>query len=238
MPRHTDKGYERELTRLREQVLLMGSKVESMVEAAMSAYDRSSAELAQRTIEQDREVDRLELDIDERCLKLLARRQPVASDLRFITTALKLVTDLERMGDLAANICERVVELQQNPPIELDVGVRQMARHARDMLRDALDSFVHRDATKARQVVERDNLVDEAYAKTFPEVSRHMMSEPDNVRQAQRVLSVARYVERIADHATNIAEMVVFMVEGEDVRHSYPWASGAPANSSPTNGDD
>ncbi|MGE0324277.1 MAG: phosphate signaling complex protein PhoU [Polyangiaceae bacterium] len=218
MNRHTDREYERELRELRDSILHMGSKVEAMVDSAMQAFDSRDANVARRTMLIDQEVDRLELEIDHRCLRLLARRQPVASDLRFITTSLKLVTDLERSGDLAANICERTLELIEYPPAQIDPRLPRMAALAREMLEDALNSFVNKDSARARSVVERDSVVDACYAETFPALGARMGSEPET---AQRLLSVGRYLERIADHATNIAEMVVFMVEGKDVRHTF-----------------
>lgn len=224
MNRHTDREYERELHGLRERVVLMGTQVEAMVDAAMRAFDARDANLARQTVLLDRQVDQLELDIDHRCLRLLARRQPVASDLRFITTSLKLVTDLERVGDLAANICERTLELAAGPPAVIDPRLPRMAALATEMLEDAMTSFVHKDPVRARSVVDRDVIVDACFAETFPALSARMAREPDT---AQRLLSVGRYLERIADHATNIAEMVVFMVEGQDVRHSLSLGPGS-----------
>ncbi len=221
---HTDRAYGRELEELRERVLLMGSKVEEMLHASIRAFEQRDEALARSTIAMEAEVDGLEVDIDERCLRLLALRSPVASDLRFITTTLKLVTDLERMGDLTANISERTSELCHQPPVEVPPDLPEMAQTTCIMLRDCLDAFVTRDADKARQVMERDSLVDAAYARTFPALNQQMMMDPDNT---QRVLSVGRYLERIADHTTNIAEMVVFMVEGKDVRHSHQLAVGS-----------
>ncbi|MEZ4371173.1 MAG: phosphate signaling complex protein PhoU [Polyangiaceae bacterium] len=214
---HTDREYEKELGALRERVLLMGSRVEEMVHDAVQAFTTRDARLARATSSIDTQIDRLEVDIDERCLRLLARRQPVAGDLRFITTALKLVTDLERIGDLASNICERTIELCAHPPLEVETDLPEMTQVTASMLRDCLDAFVTKDVPKAQRVMERDSLVDAAYAQTFPALSVHMATDPDN---AQRLLSVARYLERIADHSTNIAEMVVFMVAGTDVRHN------------------
>jgi phosphate transport system protein len=143
----------------------------------------------------------------------------VASDLRFITTALKLVTDLERIGDLASNICERVMELAGAEP-PMGVGeVQEMAEIARGMLRDALDAFVARDASRAHAVRGRDSRVDDLYAAMFPQVVSCMAEKPERADSLMRVLSIAKYIERVADHSTNLAEMVIFMVEGEDIRH-------------------
>jgi phosphate transport system protein len=218
--KHTDREYENELATLREQVLLMGARVEEMIGSAMRAFTERNTKLARQMIEADRQVDQLELHIDQLCLKILARRQPVASDLRFITTTLKLVTDLERIGDLGVNICERVVELGEEPPLSIHVSVMRIADAALSMLHDALDAFVARDATRAEQVMQRDQTVDAYYAQLFPELVAHMMADPQVVYRATRVQSIGKYLERIADHATNLAEMVVFMVKGEDVRHT------------------
>lgn len=218
--RHTDREYENELNRLREQVLLMGARVEEMIGAAMKAFRERDTELARRTIADDRQIDQLELDTDELALKVLARRQPVASDLRFITTTFKLVTDLERIGDLVVNICERVLELGDEPPLELNSAINRIADAAHAMLQDALDAFVQRDPVKARQVLARDSVVDAYYAQLFPELVAYMMSDPQVVYRATRLQSIGKYLERIADHATNLAEQVVFMVKGQDVRHA------------------
>lgn len=216
---HTDRKYDSELNRLREQVLLMGARVEEMLGMSMRAFRERDAAAAKRTIAADQQIDQLEMEIDELALKILARRQPVASDLRFITTTLKLVTDLERIGDLGVNICERVLELTQEGTLDADSAITRLADAACAMLRDALDAFVQRDAIKANQVMERDQTVDAYYAQLFPELVTHMMSDPAVVYPATRLQSIGKYLERIADHATNIAEMVVFMVKGQDVRH-------------------
>jgi phosphate transport system protein len=224
--RHTDREYENELRRLRDRVLMMGARVEEMLEHAMKAFVERDVELGNCTMNTDRQIDQLELEIDELSLRMLARRQPVASDLRFITTTLKLVTDLERIGDLGVNICERVVELGSDPPLSATASVTKMADVVREMLHDALDAFVAGDAEKAQQVIERDRTVDTYYAQLFPELVGVMMADPQSVYRATRLQSIAKYLERIADHSTNLAEMVVFMVKGKDVRHSFALAKG------------
>ncbi len=220
MRRHTDREYDQELARLRERVLLMGAKVEHMIGQAMKAWSERRPELARSIIDQDTQIDSLELEIDELCLQLLARRQPMASDLRFITTSLKLVTDLERIGDLAVNVSERAVELCTEEPSPGQASIPRIAEVAQAMLHDALDAFVAGDAAKAEAVVDRDHVVDALYAQLFPELVTTMMANPNLVQCSTKVLSTGKYLERIADHATNIAEMVVFMVRGQDVRHS------------------
>ena len=221
LQKHTDREYEAELEKLKEQVLLMGARIEEMLAQAMRAFSERDAELARLTIRIDRQIDQLELDIDQLCLKILARRQPVASDLRFITTTMKLVTDLERMGDLGVNVCERVIELSGEPPLPATASVTRIAEAALAMLHDALDAFVAGNTEQAEEVIERDGTVDAYYAQLFPELLQLMMKDSTSVFPATRLQSVAKYLERVADHATNIAEMVVFMVKGKDVRHAF-----------------
>jgi phosphate transport system protein len=200
-------------------LLMMGAKVEEMLGQAMKALVERNTPLADRTLSIDRQINRLEIEVDDLCLRVLARRQPVASDLRFITMALKVVTDLERMGDLGVNICERVMELNEEPPLKPYVEVVNMAEAAQEMLREALDAFVAGDADRATAIIERDSNVDAYYATIFRELLTYMMENPRNIYRATRVQSIAKYIERIADHATNLAEMVVFMVRGKDIRH-------------------
>jgi phosphate transport system protein len=227
--RHTDREYENELAQVRERVLLMGARVEEMMTASRRAFVERDQALAKNTIRNDHQIDHLEIEIDELCLQVLARRQPVASDLRFITATLKLVTDLERIGDLCVNMCERVAELCDDPTYPTQGPMPRMGEAAQGMLHDALDAFVAGDATKAEQVVERDNVVDAYYAQLFPELVAHMMSDPTVVFRSTRMLSIGKYIERIADHATNIGELVVFMVRGQDVRHSGPASNNVGA---------
>lgn len=220
--RHTDREYENELAQVRERILLMGARVEEMMTASRRAFVERDAALANQTIRNDTQIDALEIEIDELCLQVLARRQPVASDLRFVTATLKLVTDLERIGDLCVNMCERVTELCDDPTYPTQGPVPRLGEAAQAMLHDSLDAFVAGDATKAEQVIERDNVVDAYYAQLFPELVAHMMSDPTVVFRSTRLLSIGKCIERIADHATNIGELVVFMVRGLDVRHSGP----------------
>lgn len=217
---HTDREYEAELTALRERLLFMGARVEEQLVGALRAYAVQDARLAQQMSDADEQVDQLELEIDSLCIQLLARRQPVASDLRFVTTSLKVVTDLERIGDLATNICERVMELQGMPTGLRPRVISEMGDAARNMLRDAMDALVEGDARKAQEVVARDSIIDEQYAALFPVIAQQMASTPGEFDHLMRTLSVSKYIERIADHATNLAEMVVFMVDGRDVRHA------------------
>jgi phosphate transport system protein len=219
MPTLTDREYDAELAKLHDQLLLMGAKVEEMIANSMRALTERDSELARRMIEYDHQINRLEVEIDDLCLRILAKRQPVASDLRLITTALKLVTDLERIGDACVNICERVVELNMEPTLKPYVDLPRMAETVQGMVRDALDAFVQADPERAREVVDRDRVVDAYYGQVFRELLTYMMEDPRNIYRAVRAQSIAKYLERIGDHATNLAEMVIFMVVGKDVRH-------------------
>jgi phosphate transport system protein len=216
---HTDREYEHELLQLREQLLVMGSHVENIIGESIQALLERDTKLAERTILADKIVDRMEVELDGLCLQILARRQPVASDLRFITLVLKVVTDLERIADLGVNICERVLELDQEPPLKSYVDIPRMGTEVQSMLREVLDAFVAKDAARARKVIDRDQVVDALYAQLFRELLTFMMESGHNVYRATRLQSIAKYLERMADHTTNLAEMVIFMVDGQDVRH-------------------
>ncbi|GMV19702.1 MAG: phosphate transport system regulatory protein PhoU [Polyangiaceae bacterium] len=226
LQKHTDREYEAELETLKEKLLLMGARTEELISQAMRAFAERDADSAKLTMRIDRQVDQLELDIDQLCLKILARRQPVASDLRLITTTMKLVTDLERIGDLGVNVCERVIELSAEPPLPATQSVTRIAEAALAMLHDSLDAFVAGNTELAEEVIERDGQVDSYYAQLFPELLQLMMKDSGSVFRATRLQSIAKYLERIADHATNIAEMVVFMVRGKDVRHAFALSRG------------
>jgi phosphate transport system protein len=227
---HTDKEYEHELRQLREQLLVMGSHVEAIIGDSIKALMERDSALAKRTVAADESVDRMEVELDGLCLQILARRQPVASDLRFITLVLKVVTDLERIADLGVNICERVVELSAEPQLKPYVDLPHMGREVQAMLQEVLDAFVAKDAGRARAIIDRDEAVDALYAQVFRELLTFMMEDAHNVYRATRLQSIAKYLERMADHTTNLAEMVIFMVEGQDVRHmtSREEANGLP----------
>jgi phosphate transport system protein len=230
---HTDREYEHELRQLREQLLVMGSHVETLIGESIKALTERDSALADRTIAADKIVDRMEVELDGLCLAILARRQPVASDLRFITIVLKVVTDLERIADLGVNVCERVLELNAEPQLKPYVDLPRMGREVQAMLRDVLDAFVAKDATKARQIIERDAVVDALYAQVFRELLTFMMEDAHNIYRATRLQSIGKYLERMADHTTNLAEMVIFMVDGQDVRHLK--SRSTPANDSGAN---
>ncbi len=223
---HTSKVYEQELRNLRDKLLLMGSLVEEMIAKGAASLTARDTALAQATMRADRRINRLECEVDELAMRILATRQPVASDLRFITAALKIVTDLERIGDLCVNICERVVELNEEPPLQPVGDLTNLADEAIALVHDALDALVARDVEKARALLGRDDIIDEHYARIFKGVLDLMAKDPTSVYRATRVQSIAKYLERIADHATNIAETVVFQVKGTDIRHGRSGGNG------------
>ena len=216
---HTDKAYEAELSTLREQLLEMGGLVEAAIAASVRAVVERDATLAEQVKQKDRVVNRMEVAIDQACRRILALRQPAASDLRFITTALKIVTDLERMGDLAVNIAERAVDLAQAPALRPMHDLARLAQLSEAQLKRALDAFVTGDAEEAEEVLKGDDHLDALYLKIFSELLGLMMEDPRSIRRATSLMFVAKHLERFGDHATNLAEMVIFMVRGTDVRH-------------------
>ncbi len=218
-PTHTDKTYELELKELRDKLLAMGGKVEAAIASSVRAITERDADLAERVKANDAEVNRLEVEIDGSCRRLLALRQPAASDLRFITTALKIVTDLERMGDLAVNIAERALDLAQAPPLRPLHDLSALADLSEAQLKRALDAFVEKDPAKAEEVMRGDEVLDALYLKIFNELLALMMEDSRAIRRATALMFAAKQLERFGDHAINLAEMVVYMVRGTDVRH-------------------
>jgi phosphate transport system protein len=216
---HTDKRYEEELKRLREEILYMGGLVEDQIHKAVKSLVDRDSELARMIIERDHEVNRLDVEIDELCIRLLALHQPAGKDLRFITTGLKITTDLERIGDMAVNVCERALELNEEPQLKPYIDIPRMARIAQRMIRESLDAFVREDTDLALKVCKDDEEIDQLNSQIFREVISFMIEDPHTVSRAMKISSVSKYLERIADHATNIAEMVVFMVKGKSIRH-------------------
>lgn len=217
---HTDREYEAELSRLRERILFMGAEVERQFELSIQALRNMDPALSQKVIDADAQIDQLQLEIDEYCLRVLARRQPLASDLRFITSTLRLVIDLERTADLSVNVAERVSELcREVSALPTSRNLTHMAELALGQLHDALDAFVSKNVRQAELVTERDANVDSLYAQLFPELIAQMVSSRSHAESAMRQQSIGKCIERIADHATNIAETVIFMVQGKDVRH-------------------
>lgn len=219
MPQHTDRRYEEELAQLKTSIVRMGSLVQLMTRQAMRALMDRDASIAKEVIEQEQQVNQLELRIDDRCLALLALRQPAASDLRFIAMSFKISTDLERMGDLAVNIAQRAMDIGAEAPLKTYVDLPLMAQEAQTMVEQALDAFLNRDPDRAKHVCEMDDRVDALYKKVYQDVIALMQNDPDAVSRGIALISISRHLERIADHATNIAEEVIYMVKGKDIRH-------------------
>jgi len=217
---HFSKQFDTELNEIREKLLEMGGKVELMISNALLALVERNTELAEETIAFDHEINRLEMEIDERCLEVLARRQPAARDLRFITLALKIVTDLERIGDQCANIAKRVKELNLEPTLKPYIDLPRMAQAASTMVQEALDAFVRGDENLAIKVCQDDQVVDDLNEQIQRELLTFMMGDPSTITRAMKINHVSKCLERIADHATNVAEMVIFMVKGKDIRHT------------------
>jgi phosphate transport system protein len=216
---HTDREYEGQLEDLRERLLRMAGVVEQMIVDAVRAALTQDRDLATATIERDTTVNRLEVESDELCLLILAKRQPLASDLRFVTLSLKMVTDLERIGDLAVNICERAIDLAGHPqPWPWD-QIETMARLVRLMIGESIKAFVDRDVDKAQRVAEQDIQVDKLYWQIFRTALEIMRRQPNTVHDGIHVQSIAKFLERMGDHGTNLAEQVVFMIRGKDIRH-------------------
>jgi phosphate transport system protein len=216
---HIDRHYEEALQELHHKVLEMGGFVERQIADAVRSLVARDPEAARLTIERDKTVNRMDVEIDELCLRLLALHQPTARDLRFITTALKITTDLERTGDMAENICERAIELSQEPLLKPLIDIPRMASIGQRMLRESLDAFVREDVDLALKVCQDDDEVDQLTSQVFRELITFMVEDPHTITRALRLMFVSKYIERVADHATNIAEMVIFMVKGKSIRH-------------------
>lgn len=215
MERHLDV----ELSDLKKKLLLMGGAVESQLQDAWHALTERNSDLAIRVVGNDLYINNLDLEIDETCLRLLALHHPRAGDLRFITTSMKISAELERMGDLVENIAERAIELNEEPQLKPYIDIPRMAEWTIQMVKACLDAFVNRDADLARKVCRDDDYVDDLTEQLFRELVSFMLEDPRTVTRAARLTFIGKYYERIADHATNIAELVVYLVEGKIIRH-------------------
>jgi phosphate transport system protein len=218
MERH---HFETELQALKKRLLNMGALVEERVHGSIRALMERNRDAAQAIAHGDAEVNALQIEIDDRCLKLLALQQPMASDLRLITSAMKINADLERIGDQAVNIAENALQMLNAPPLKPIIDLPRMAEMAERMTRDSLDAFVRRDPALARQVLGQDDEVDGLKDTIFRVLLTYMMADPGTIERALSLILISRNLERIADHATNIAEDVIFLVEARDVRHRH-----------------
>jgi phosphate transport system protein len=209
----------KELVTLRNNILRLGSLVETAIQDSVKSLVERKRSIAKKVITRDKQINDLDVAIDEECIKLLALGQPKARDLRFIATTLKITTDLERMGDLAVNIAKRAIELNEEPQLKPYVDIPRMAEIARGMVKDALDSYVRGCTSLPYDVIKKDDEIDSLMRQVFNELLLYMIQDPHTISRAIRISYVSKYLERIADHATNIAEMVIYMCKGKLVRH-------------------
>lgn len=216
---HTSKSFEQQLRTLKDRLLLMGHHAEKMIADAMLALVERRPSLAEEVIKSDDTLDQLELEIDNLCYEILALEHPVARDLRFVATALKIVRDIERIGDIAVNIAERSRELIQEPVLKRLIDFPIMAQAAQRILKDSLDAFVNSDAELAEKVIRNDRLIDDLNERMFRELLTYMMEDTRYISRAMKLIFIAKHLERVGDHSANIAEMVIFLVRGQDIRH-------------------
>ncbi|MDD5100225.1 MAG: phosphate signaling complex protein PhoU [Syntrophales bacterium] len=217
--RHTSAEYERELQEIKDRLLYMGALTEKALENGSVALLERNAELAEMIVREDDKLDQLDVALEEKCIRLLALRQPAARDLRFITTAIKITGHLERIGDMAANIAEKVLILNDFPQIKPYVDLPRMVGIVRGMIRKSLDALVREDIELSRQVREEDTVIDQINDQLFRELLTFMMEDPRKIQVCLYIMQISKSLERIADHAESIADMVVYMVTGKSVRH-------------------
>ena len=214
------RHFDREIEHLKELLLRMGAMVEDQINESIRALLDRDTVVAQRVIDSDGQVDRMELEIDQHTIELIAMMQPAAVDLRFVAAAMKITPELERIADLAVDVCERAIELNREPPLKPLIDIPRLARMAQDMVREALDAFVRRDAVLARDVIARDDQVDLLTEQSFRELLTYMLEDSRNISRAIRLTFIGKYFERMADGATNICEMVVYLAEGKVIKHA------------------
>lgn len=217
--KHIDEHFEEELQNLREQLVKMSNLVKENVNNSVKSLVNRDSDLAKKVIDFDHAINRMEVEIHELCIRILALRQPTAKDLRFITTGMKIVTDMERIGDLAANIAERAIELNKEPQLKPYVDIPRMVETSTRMLEQSIEAFVNEDPELGVRVCKNDQLVDDLNIQIFRELLSFMIEDPNTIGRAIRISFISKYLERIADHSTNIAEMVVYMIKGKDIRH-------------------
>jgi phosphate transport system protein len=216
MQRHFD----RDIEDLKDLLLRMGAMVEDAITQSIRALLERDTVLAEEVIANDNRIDQMELEMDRRTLELIAKMQPAAVDLRFVAAIMKITPELERIADLAQDVCERVIELNREPPLKPMQAIPRLAQDAQTMVRQALDAFVRGDAVLARQVIRQDDSVDQQTEQSFRELLTYMLEDPRNISRAIRLTFIGKYFERIADGATNICEMVVYLVEGKMIKHT------------------
>lgn len=218
----TQRHFDEELAELKTKLLRMAGQAEDQIDKALTALVTRDSALAREVIERDRQVNALDVEIDEESIRLLALHQPAARDLRLVTTAMKIATELERISDLAENVCERAIELNEEPQLKPYIDIPMMGNMARMMVKQSIDAFVKDDSQLARKVLTDDDFVDDLMEQLFRELLSFMLEDTRTISRAIRLSFIAKYLERMADHATNIAELVVYLVEGKIIRHTTP----------------
>ena len=216
------RHFDEELSDLKTKLLRMAAQAEDQIDKALTALVTRDSALAREVIERDHLVNALDVEIDEESIRLLALHQPAARDLRLVTTAMKIATELERISDLAENVCERAIELNEEPQLKPYIDIPTMGNMARMMVKQSIDAFVKDDAALARKVLTDDDYVDDLMEQLFRELLSFMIEDTRTISRAIRLSFIAKYLERMADHATNIAELVVYLVEGKIIRHTTP----------------
>ena len=234
MPEHTVKSYDEELNQMTGTILRMGGMVEQQLADAITALIKRDPELAARVIQDDKPVDKLEHEVDHQVMRLLALRQPMAVDLRLITASLKISSDLERIGDYAANVAKRAGALSQVEPMRPVAVIPRMSLIVQGMIKDVLDAYMARDAERALAVWRRDEEVDEIYNSLFRELLTYMMEDPRHITPCTHLLFIAKNIERMGDHATNIAETISFLVTGIPLEEARPKGDTTPFATSPS----
>ncbi len=214
-----ERPFDEELKELKEKLLEMAARAEEQIALAVNALKERKESMACQVLEHEAAVNRLDIEIDQITMRLLALRQPMATDLRFITSAMRIGTDLERIGDLAVNIAERALELIQYPQLKPLIDIPRMAELAQGMVKDAIDAFIKGDDALAKDVCERDDQVDQLNNQVFRELLSFMIEDPATITRAVDLILVGRHLERIADHATNVGEDVIYMVKGKTIKH-------------------
>lgn len=219
---HTSSQYERDLKDIKENLVYLGALVEKAINKAVKALLDRDSDLARDTVAGDRVIDRLDEEIEEKCITLLALRQPIARDLRFITTAIKINGHLERIGDMAVTIAERAIALNEEPQLKPYIDLPRMAEIAEGMIRNSLDALIQEDVTLANRVRREDDIIDKLNEQIFRELLTFIMEDPRTTHRALLIMQISKNLERISDHAKSIADMVIFQVTGKNVRHEYP----------------
>ncbi len=217
--KHTSTHYEKELRDIKECLIYLGALVEKAIELATEALVDRNTELAHKVICDDNTIDQLDVEIEEKCIRILALRQPTARDLRYITTAIKINGHLERIGDMAANIAEKAILLSEEPPMKPYIDIPRMAEIARRMIKESLDALVNEDTDLARKVRMEDETIDNLNEQVFRELLTFMLEDPKKIHRALIIMQISKSLERISDHAVGIADMVMYMVTGKIVRH-------------------